>query len=225
MNDNALSSVGAARAKQTMPARPEMKIVDLGTALKKPPAKGKMKRIGIVPPAVADPKVAPGAKTADGFQFPANGGVTDTNVVSHGGTTAGGIAVELIFWGNSWNTTDSGLRTQIVNAVLNIVEGPFSSALGQYGQAGPTWRGNTTVTSPAPPGTFDDGSVGNLVWACMDANIFPEPDDPGGRVFYCVLMPPGTTYGPGGALGAHSHPTDYDFPFDFDTAWVAWVGH
>ena len=38
-------------------------------------------------------------------------------------------------------------------------------------------------------------------------------------------MPPGTSYSPGGALGAHSYPSDYDFPFDIDHAWVAWVGH
>ena len=56
--------------------------------------------------------------------------------------------------------------------------------------------------------------VQDTIAACIDANIVPEPDDPGGRIYYCVLMPPGTSYGPGGALGAHSHPTDYDFPFD-----------
>jgi hypothetical protein len=211
-------STNPSPVKAVMPSGAAMTIASLGATLKKPPAKAKTKRIGIVAPAAkaADP---PGvAQTADGLKFPANSGEKDTNVASHGGALASGVAVQLIFWGNSWNTSDTTLRNQIENATLNLVQGPFSSALGQYGLAGPTWRGSTTVTSPAPPGTFDDSTIGDLVWNCMDANIFPEPDDPGGRNYYCVLMPPGTTYGPGGALGAHSHPTDYDFPFDFDTA-------
>ncbi len=133
--------------------------------------------------------------------------------------------MQLIFWGNNWNTGDTALRDHLVAASLNLIDGPFSSALGQYGLAGPTFRGTTTIISPGPPSSFDDGSVGDIVWACIDQNIFPEPDDPGGRNYYCVLMPPGTSYGPGGALGAHSYPTDYDFPFDIDNAWVAWIGH
>ena len=105
-----------------------------------------------------------------------------------------------------------------------LIGGPYYTALKEYGAAKPTFRGAVTVISPNPPSSFDDGDVGDLVWNCIDANIFPEPDDPGGRIFYCVLIPPGTHYGPGGALGAHSWPHDYDFPFDWDTAWVAWVG-
>jgi hypothetical protein len=225
MNEKVQTGAAPALSKESMPGRPAMKVVDLGATLKKP-AKGKMKRIGIVPVGDAAPHTAStAAQTADGFTFPVNGGVTDTNVVSHGGTVAPGVAVQLIFWGNSWNTTDAALRDQIVSATLNLIEGPFTSALGQYGLGGPTWRGTTTVISPAAPATFDDGTIGDLVWSCIDANIFPEPDDPGGRNYYCVLMPPGTSYGPGGALGAHSWPTDYDFPFDVDTAWVSWVGH
>jgi hypothetical protein len=81
------------------------------------------------------------------------------------------------------------------------------------------------VLSPGPPSTFDDGNVGDIVWNLIDNNNFPEPDDSGGRNYYCVFMPPGTTYGPGGALGAHSWPGDYDFPFDWDTAWVSWIGN
>ncbi len=210
-----------------MPSRAEMKVVNLGEKLQPRPQKAEMKRAGIVPIAPHSPHVGPSAsKNADGFQFPANSGVTDTNVVNHGGVTApAGIPVQLIFWGNNWNTGDAGLRDKVVAAALNLIGGPYSSALGQYGLGGPSFRGSTTVTSPAPPATFDDGSIGDLVWSCTGANIFPKPNAPGGRNYYCVLMPPGTTYGPGGALGAHSFPQHWDFPFDFERAWVAWIGH
>jgi len=212
-------------APSAMPKRPETKVVRL-KPLKPRPAKATMKRVGIVPAAPHSPHVGgSSAKTADGIQFPANAGETDTNVVFHGGTTAGGVSVQLIYWGNSWNTSDATLQQQLTNAAMNLIDGPFYSALGQYGLNRPTFRGSITILSPDPPSSFDDGNVGDIVWACMDQNIFPEPDDPGGYVYYCVFMPPGTTYSPGGALGAHSYPTDYDFPFDIDHAWVAWVGH
>ena len=56
-----------------------------------------------------------------------------TNVVSHGGTVAPGVPVQLIFWGNNWNTGNAGLRDQLVAAAHNLIDGPFTSALGQYG--------------------------------------------------------------------------------------------
>jgi hypothetical protein len=209
-----------------MPARMASKVVDLGPALKPRLEKAKMTRAGIVAPADRTPMLGVGAANhADGFQSPANSGITDTNVVNHGGAVAPNVPVHLIFWGDSWNGGDATLRDQLIAAALNLIEGPYCSAVGQYGLGGPSYRGSTTVTGPAPPGNFDDGTVGDLVWNCIDAGAFPEPDDSGGRNYYCVVMPPGTTYGPGGALGAHSYPSDYDFPFDIDHAWVSWVGH
>jgi hypothetical protein len=209
-----------------MPPRADMRVVNLGSVLKQRPAKATMKRVGVVPPTPNMPHAgASSAQKADGIQFPPNAGETDTNVVSHGGTLASGVPVQLIFWGNNWTTGDAALRDQLIAAALNLIDGPFSSALGQYGLSGPTFRGTTTIISPEPPASFDDGSVGDIVWACIDQNIFPEPDDSGGRNYYCVFMPSGTSYSPGGAVGAHSYPSDYDFPFDIDHAWVAWVGH
>jgi hypothetical protein len=79
------------------------------------------------------------------------------------------------------------------------------------------------VTTPSPPASFDDGDVHDVIWALIDDNHFPEPDDPGGRNIYCAFMPPGTAYGPGGARGAHSVANHFDFPADVDHAWVAWI--
>src|SRR4029077_14395098 len=127
--------------------------------------------------------------------FPANNGTTDTNVTFHGGTTAGGVTVQLIFWGASWNGSDAGFCNQLIDAAMNQIDGPFCSAVGQYGLARPTLGGSLIVLSPGPPSTFDDGNVGDIVWNLIDNNNFPEPDDSGGRNYYCVFMPPGTTYG------------------------------
>ena len=79
------------------------------------------------------------------------------------------------------------------------------------------------VTAPAPPSSYGDGNVEDLVWALIDSNKFPEPDESGGRNLYFVFMPPGTTYAPGGIRGKHVVASDYDFPADIDHAWVAFV--
>jgi hypothetical protein len=79
------------------------------------------------------------------------------------------------------------------------------------------------VTNPAPPGTFGDSDVEDLVWALIDDNRFPEPDEPGGRNLYMVFLPPGASYGPGGIRGKHIVASDFDFPADIDHAWVGFV--
>lgn len=149
--------------------------------------------------------------------------VTLTN---NGGAIGTADPVQLIFWGSAWNqpaTTPSA--ASIVAAVQTILAGPYLSGLRQYGVKRCPFGGSIVVTLPSPPTTFNDGDVQDLIWALIDDNRFPEPDDPGGRNLYAVFMPPGTTYGPGGARGAHSVATDYDFPFDVDHAWVAWIGN
>jgi hypothetical protein len=108
-----------------MPGRVATSVVDLGTALRPRPQKAKVKRVGIVAPAPRTPMVAMTApENADGFVFPANGGVTDTNVAFHGGATAGSVSVQLIFWGPSWNAGDAGLRNQLTSAAMNLIDGP-----------------------------------------------------------------------------------------------------
>jgi hypothetical protein len=135
--------------------------------------------------------------------------------------------MQIIYWGSVWvNGANSSFSTQFTNAAQLLFNGPYYSALRQYGVGQrPFMRGpGLYVISPDPPSSFNDGDVGDLVWNMIDQGIFPEPDDSGGRNLYAVIMPPGTSYAPGGALGAHISPGDYDFPFDFDTAWAAWIG-
>jgi hypothetical protein len=190
-----------------------------------------VKRVGIVPEVETlftfsrTGAVRSVSTSTQDLLFPANAGTADTNVVNHGGAIASGVPVELVFWGSAWNTpANSALRAQVVAALSGLIAGPYFSQLKQYGANRPSFRGAVTLVSPGPPTNFDDGDVGDALWNMIDANVFPEPDDSGGRNFYCFFMPPGTNYKPGGALGAHSWPHDYDFPFDWDTSWTAWVG-
>src|SRR5215470_19025240 len=76
------------------------KLVRLGE-LKPRPQPLEMKRVGIVPVTRETARrQLLRVRNADGFQFPVNDGTGDTNVSFHGGTTAGGVTVQLLFWGD-----------------------------------------------------------------------------------------------------------------------------
>lgn len=152
-----------------------------------------------------------------------NGPISLTN---NGGAIATGAPVQLIFWGSIWSqasTTPSA--SGIIAAIQDILSGSYMLALRQYGIKRSPFRDAIIVTSPQPPSTFSDGDIQDLVFSLIDDEKFPEPDEDGGRNLYFVMMPPGTQYSPGGARGAHSVASDYDFPFEVDHAWVAWIGN
>lgn len=145
-----------------------------------------MNRVGIVPEAgrttMAD---ATEVATADGFQFPANNGVTDTNVVYHGGATAPNIPVQLIFWGASWNSTHVTLCQQIISAAQNLIDGPFASAVDQYGIAAPVFRG--AVRSPRRRRLRDMTTAPSATW-CGTASTptsSPNRTTPGSTTTAC----------------------------------------
>lgn len=150
-------------------------------------------------------------------------------LTNNGGATVSAAPVQLIFWGSDWDkATATPSVDQIVRAVLDILAGPYMSALRQYGIKCSSFGGAFVVTSPPPPflpHTFDDGDVNDLIWELIDEGHFPEPDESGGRNLYFVMMPAFTQYGPGGAAGAHGIAWDYDLLFDYDKAYVAWIGH
>jgi hypothetical protein len=146
------------------------------------------------------------------------------NTSNGGGAIGTGLPVQLIFWGGAWNQAATNPSAgAILGSVQTILRGPWMSGLRQYGVRRCNLGGAIVVTGPAPPGTYKDSDIQDLIWALIDDNKFPEPDDPGGRMIYMVFMPPGTTYGPGGIRGKHVVASDYDFPFDTDHAWVGFV--
>ncbi len=197
----------------------------------------KVELVGMVP----DTLIAAHAtenNQADLF-FPPNSGTTDSKIENRGGAVLQRIRVELVFWGNSWNSAaNSTLRAQVTAAISGLVAGPYCLGLREYGVTdSPIWGGATTVISNLPPivintrnstftRPFDDRTVGNFVKDLIEGGFYPEPHKAGGNNFYCVLMPPGTTYIPGGALGAHSWVSVADAPFstNMETAWFAWIG-
>jgi hypothetical protein len=146
------------------------------------------------------------------------------NASNGGGAIGSGLPVQLIFWGGAWNQpATSPTAGAILGSIQAILRGPWMSGLRQYGVRRCNLRGAIVVTGPAPPGTYVDSDIKDLVWALIDDNKFPEPDDSGGRIIYMVFMPPGTTYGPGGIRGKHLVASDYDFPADNDHAWVGFI--
>jgi hypothetical protein len=145
-------------------------------------------------------------------------------IENRGGAIGTGLPVQLIFWGSAWNlpSTNPGLGA-IAGAVQSILSGPWFSGLRQYGIRRCNFGGSMVVTNPGPPATYQDDDVQSLIWALIDDNKFPEPDEPGGRNLYMVFMPPGTTYGPGGIRGKHLVASDTDLPADIDHAWVGLI--
>lgn len=167
-----------------------------------------------------------------GFDFitPNNPG-TNTTLSFGGGAIATGAPVQLIFWGSVWNqSTTSPSVNDIINAVQNILAGPFMSGLLQYGVNRSPFRGAIVVTSPEPPFIPDtfldkDSNIEELVNALINNGTFPEPDEDGGRNIYVVIMPPGTKYGGDSrAIGAHYYFSSGSI-IDVDNAWYAWIGN
>jgi hypothetical protein len=148
-----------------------------------------------------------------------------SSVTFHGGAIGTGLPVQLIFWGSWWNGPDGAARANlIIDRTPAVINSEYFSELEQYGIARPTWRGALIVTEPSPPSAFnstdDQTAVPDLIDDLIDDDVFPDPDD--GRIAFVVLMPQGFTETIG-ANGAHTYDDDYDFPFDDDKFWVAWV--
>ncbi len=152
-------------------------------------------------------------------------------------SNAGGALIlhahlELVFWGTAWQSISGPSAADVVNAVTTLLGSPYLLGLAQYGFQDAAVRGSTIVTSPAPPVNYSTDDPMNLVWSLIDDGKFPEPDDTGGRILYIVFMPPGTNppaipnaNPPANALGAHSDPSDYDFPADVERAWAGFVSY
>ena len=140
-----------------------------------------------------------------------------------GGGAVGAADLEILFWGDYWRTATGPSTADVMSAMGAIVASPYLSALNQYGFSSLRLRGGTLVSSPGPPGgTFSADDVRNMVWALIDDDVFPEPDDGGGVIVYLVVAPAGTMYNDTGARGAHTSAHDTDL-FDGDDAWVGWT--
>jgi hypothetical protein len=145
----------------------------------------------------------------------------------------------LIFWGKEW--ANSPLANLVVNAVQNLLAGPYMSYLAPYGvRRGSIW-GTKFVTNGDPPNPFGYSNVGTFVINQLDADNLPEPDSDWPLV-YAVFLPsnvsfqgdprvetvplaPGTVSKVVGANGSIIW-NDYDLgDVDNDPAYFLWVGN
>jgi hypothetical protein len=142
------------------------------------------------------------------------------NLTNNGGAIGTADPVQLIFWGSAWNQSSTNPSAgAIIAAVQTILKGPYMSGLRQYGVKRCSFGDAVVVTAPGPPSSFDDGDVQDLIILLIESNDFPPPVEE--RNLFCVFMPPGTTYSPGGVRGSHSA-TGGDFA---GIAWLAWIGN
>jgi hypothetical protein len=149
--------------------------------------------------------------------------VSTDSVHNEGGPVVVTADLELLFWGDFWLTAVNPSQADIVDAVTRILASPYLSGIAQYGFQQLNLRGSTVVQLPVPPAPqFSGDDVKNMVWNLIDNNVFPEPDDPGGRIIYMTFAPDGTRYDDSGARGAHGNADDTDVLVDVDHAWVAW---
>jgi hypothetical protein len=157
--------------------------------------------------------------------------LTGTSVDNHGGAVGSGVPVELLFWGDWWNSDEGVARRSLyVTRVQELLASDYFSELVQYGVARPTWRGAKVVTDPEPLQAFNSNddvqSVPKLIETLIDDSVFPDPDDE--RIAFVVFMAKGFTQSLGDN-GSHTKDYDSDFPWLSDIFggkewfWVAWV--
>ncbi|MEA3200509.1 MAG: hypothetical protein QOE90_1937 [Thermoplasmata archaeon] len=208
-----------------------VRVVDLAAHPRKPTKKAGAKKSahhgGVVAhdhhrPATRRDATKGGADTAYHNAGDAPG---STSVSDNGGPKITNANIHLLFWGSQWlQMTTSPSASAVLRAIDSILAGPYMNTLNQYGVGRATIADAFIITSPNPPASFSESNVQDMVWSLIDAGDFPEPDDAGGNnELFAFIMPPGTSSSTAGRGGFHSTASDYDFPFDWDTAWYLWV--
>jgi len=148
------------------------------------------------------------------------------SVQHHGGPVGSGTPVQLLFWGDWWKTDEGVARRSLyITRVQAVLDSPYFSELVQYGIAKPHWRGALVVTEPGPPAAFkstdDVQKVPKMIVELIEGDVFPDPDDE--KIAFFVFMAKGFTTIPANGNGSHTKDFDYEFPWDKDWFWVAWI--
>jgi hypothetical protein len=160
---------------------------------------------------------------------PAAGGAAKFH--DSGGPVLSNARIQLIFWGASWGTAPppTPSAAQVSNAVTNILNSPYLSALSQYRNTiGPaSLRGTTLATGSNPPNPFSDQNVVDLLTGLLDNGTLPNPLlDP---ALFCVIVPKGTNNTGSGFIGEHTYftynahfpgPFPITIPVQVHYAWV-----
>ncbi len=114
-----------------------------------------------------------------------------------GGPVINSAHVELIFWGNGWNSGGGpALRSQVQDAVDSIVTGPYLTLLAQYRSSiHPGTRvGSVTITTSTPPNPFSNAAVISLLQVNISNGTLPAPGSDS-QLLYMVIPQPGIMAG------------------------------
>jgi len=117
-----------------------------------------------------------------------SGAPAGTTFVNKGAQLFTNVHVQLIFWGLQWAGAPNPLANLVINAVQNMLAGPYMTYLAQYGIRRGSLRGTTFVTDNDPPDSFSYSDIRNFIIAQLDADNLPEPDADW-PIAYCVIMP------------------------------------
>src|SRR5262249_1919652 len=125
-------------------------------------------------------------------------------VVDQGGPVITHADVDLVFWGAGWDNAQK-LKTNVINAVTSILNGPYLSGLSQYrgiGQAQLLRTDDITSTSPAAHTTISQYDA--FVKTSLNKGTLPITPNMDSQILYMVIPQPGTTDPAEFAGGAHN---------------------
>ena len=117
-----------------------------------------------------------------------------------------------------WTGTATPSRTDVTNAAISILTGPYMSGLSQYDGIGSGGlAGTDTVSSPEPPAPFATADVRSMLSTQLTLGTLPRPTF-NNQFFYAVIMPAGLLTSEKNAIGEHTSFSQFGVTIPF--AWV-----
>ena len=115
---------------------------------------------------------------------------------NHGGPVGSGTPVELLFWGDWWNTNEANpLRNLYIKRDAGIPGQRYFSELVQYRHRQTYLARRQDRDETKPLAAFnskeDVRSVPDLIVDLIEDGVFPDPDDE--KIAYVVFMAKGFT--------------------------------
>ena len=116
-----------------------------------------------------------------------------TTVNDGGGKKLRNAVINLIFWGDAWNSKPPPNPSlgQVVNDVASILSGPYQLRVSQYG-ASSARLGTVFISVPGnnPPTNYTTANVQSLITSAIEGGALPEPDEENTDFLHRVFMPP-----------------------------------
>jgi hypothetical protein len=140
-----------------------------------------------------------------------------------GGAIVVGANLQLLFWGNFWETATAPSTDDLQQAARTVLASPYLSEVAQYGFSDLTLNPPRIVTAPAPPASFSGDDVSNMILTLIGEGIFPNPESSSRRNLYMVFAPPSSVYSDSDDAGAHTAVSNASFAVDY--LWLGWVNY